>query len=259
MFRLIHYPTHRDANIKYKHNPYHGQFIGIHSHSHITSSKLPPASPKNVDFALTTQVADAIADDIVHYLPPPSGDGQTTTPPIKLTGHSLGGAVAVIVAAKLKIRGYRVDKVMTFGAPKATDARGAERLRELLSVLRVTHERDPVPLMPLARAKWKAASTGQKQEQKQEEVAGFVAKEAVFRRELGEKNDDEDYDAGRGLCSVGEAEGDGGLGVGVGKGVLVGGGGNGGGGGGIGSSASYSHFGSQVRICPRRTLDTMIL
>lgn len=39
---------------------------------------------------------------------------------------------------------------MTFGSPKVTDAPGAELLRGVLPVLRVTHERDPVPLMPMA-------------------------------------------------------------------------------------------------------------
>lgn len=43
-----------------------------------------------------------------------------------------------------------IIQVMTFGSPKVTDAPGAERLRGVLPVLRVTHERDPVPLMPVA-------------------------------------------------------------------------------------------------------------
>lgn len=50
---------------------------------------------------------------------------------------------------------FRLHQVVTFGAPKVTDAPGAERLCDLLPVLRVTHERDPVPLMPLAP--WDAA------------------------------------------------------------------------------------------------------
>ncbi|CAM9933146.1 unnamed protein product, partial [Laminaria digitata] len=91
------------------------------------------------------EVADAVADDVVQFLE----DGAE----IKIAGHSLGGAVAVIVAAKLRLRGYDVGKVMTFGAPMITDAAGAALLRDFLLVMRVTHERDPVPLTPLGRAK----------------------------------------------------------------------------------------------------------
>lgn len=40
-------------------------------------------------------------------------------------------------------------QVMTFGAPMVTDAAGAAKLKALLPVMRVTHERDPVPLTPL--------------------------------------------------------------------------------------------------------------
>lgn len=38
---------------------------------------------------------------------------------------------------------------MTFGAPMVTDAAGAAKLKALLPVMRVSHERDPVPLTPL--------------------------------------------------------------------------------------------------------------
>lgn len=47
---------------------------------------------------------------------------------------------------------------MTFGAPMVTDAAGAAILRDLLPVLRVTHERDPVPLTPLASESRTAAA-----------------------------------------------------------------------------------------------------
>lgn len=40
-------------------------------------------------------------------------------------------------------------QVMTFGAPMVTDAAGGAKLKALLPVMRVTHERDPVPLTPL--------------------------------------------------------------------------------------------------------------
>ncbi|CAM9476681.1 unnamed protein product, partial [Scytosiphon promiscuus] len=87
------------------------------------------------------EVADAVIEDLEAFLEPGAE--------VKLAGHSLGGAAAVIVAAKLKLRGYIIGKVMTFGAPMVTDAAGAAILRDLIPVMRVTHERDPVPLTPL--------------------------------------------------------------------------------------------------------------
>ncbi|CBJ26506.1 lipase class 3 [Ectocarpus siliculosus] len=87
------------------------------------------------------EVADAVIEDLEAFLEPGAE--------VKLAGHSLGGAAAVIVAAKLKLRGHNIVKVMTFGAPMVTDAAGAAVLRDLLPVMRVTHERDPVPLTPL--------------------------------------------------------------------------------------------------------------
>ncbi|CAM9779508.1 unnamed protein product [Ectocarpus sp. 4 AP-2014] len=87
------------------------------------------------------EVADAVIEDLEAFLEPGAE--------VKLAGHSLGGAAAVIVAAKLKMRGHNIVKVMTFGAPMVTDAAGAAILRDLLPVMRVTHERDPVPLTPL--------------------------------------------------------------------------------------------------------------
>lgn len=119
------------------------------------------------------KVADAVADDLERFL---ERDG----PPIMLTGHSLGGAVATIAAAKLKIRGYRIGKVMTFGTPKITDACGAERLHGFLPLLRVTHERDPVPLMPFARAAWRVALADQ------EEITGTVLDAPELEAETGD-------------------------------------------------------------------------
>ncbi|BDS06482.1 hypothetical protein NT6N_15220 [Oceaniferula spumae] len=67
--------------------------------------------------------------------------------PICITGHSLGGSVAILLAAILDHRGYEDVSVVTFGQPKITDFHGAESLKTL-NVLRVVFEQDPVPLMP---------------------------------------------------------------------------------------------------------------
>lgn len=67
--------------------------------------------------------------------------------PLRLTGHSLGGAVAVIVAAYLEKEGYIVERVVTFGQPKITTEQPP--LPRLMSVLtRVINEMDVVPMLP---------------------------------------------------------------------------------------------------------------
>lgn len=66
---------------------------------------------------------------------------------IILTGHSLGGALAIIVAALRIAAGERVDRLVTFGAPRA----GYSRLVEILAGVDVRQYRrgdDPVPLVP---------------------------------------------------------------------------------------------------------------
>ncbi len=67
--------------------------------------------------------------------------------PIRTTGHSLGGAIAVIMAMYLQRDGYSVDQVITFGQPKVTNVTGAE-VFESLSLMRVVTPKDIVPLVP---------------------------------------------------------------------------------------------------------------
>lgn len=67
---------------------------------------------------------------------------------ISATGHSLGGAVATILALYLDIDGLRVGRTVTFGQPKITNVAGAARIGEL-EVLRVVEPDDLVPLVPL--------------------------------------------------------------------------------------------------------------
>lgn len=67
--------------------------------------------------------------------------------PLRLTGHSLGGAVAALLGLRLQRAGHSVAEVVTFGAPKFTDNNGRE-LAGNLPLLRVTNARDPVPACP---------------------------------------------------------------------------------------------------------------
>jgi hypothetical protein len=63
------------------------------------------------------------------------------------TGHSLGGAMAVVAALRFEARGLPV-RVVTFGQPKATNAAGARRADSLLDVTRFVRGRDAVPQVP---------------------------------------------------------------------------------------------------------------
>jgi pimeloyl-ACP methyl ester carboxylesterase len=67
--------------------------------------------------------------------------------PIRTTGHSLGGAVALILAMYLDVDGFHVDRVVTFGQPKVTNLTGAVRMQHL-DITRVVTPDDLVPLVP---------------------------------------------------------------------------------------------------------------
>jgi triacylglycerol lipase len=66
-----------------------------------------------------------------------------------ITGHSLGGAIAALLAIYLVEGGYDVEKVVTFGQPKFTTTEGVKRLG-FLNVTRVVDENDIVPMLPPA-------------------------------------------------------------------------------------------------------------
>lgn len=69
------------------------------------------------------------------------------TQPIRTTGHSLGGAIAVITAMQLQREGYNLGEVVTFGQPKVTNLAGANAFSSL-PVTRVVTPKDLVPLVP---------------------------------------------------------------------------------------------------------------
>ena len=68
----------------------------------------------------------------------------------QLTGHSLGGAVAVATALLFRSRGVAVSKVVTFGAPKL-GPRETRDAAEPLDILRVVQKDDLIPLLPMSR------------------------------------------------------------------------------------------------------------
>lgn len=66
---------------------------------------------------------------------------------IHTTGHSLGGAVALILAAYLHSDKFSVATVTTFGQPKVTNFEGANSLNHL-DIKRIVLPNDLVPLIP---------------------------------------------------------------------------------------------------------------
>jgi hypothetical protein len=64
----------------------------------------------------------------------------------RITGHSLGGAVAMVLAMFLVEDGFEVDRLVTFGQPKVTDQGGSNSVRT--SITRVAHDKDVVPMIP---------------------------------------------------------------------------------------------------------------
>jgi hypothetical protein len=65
---------------------------------------------------------------------------------MRITGHSLGGAIAIILADYLVKDGYKVERVVTFGQPKVTDLEGKSITRS--GITRVAHDQDVVPMLP---------------------------------------------------------------------------------------------------------------
>lgn len=64
-----------------------------------------------------------------------------------LTGHSLGGAVAQVLAMYLDVAGYKIDQVITFGQPKVTNITGTLKFKHL-NITRIVTPNDLVPLVP---------------------------------------------------------------------------------------------------------------
>ena len=89
-------------------------------------------------------VAEAIYVDLKPYLKP---NYKTY-----LTGHSLGGAIAALLAVYIIEDGHKVVRVVTFGQPRFTTAVGVERLGSL-PILRVVDENDMVPMLPPATSR----------------------------------------------------------------------------------------------------------
>ncbi len=65
----------------------------------------------------------------------------------RITGHSLGGALAVLLTYYLTVDGYNLERTVTFGQPKVTNHDGVEKFKHV-SLLRVINSKDPVAYVP---------------------------------------------------------------------------------------------------------------
>ena len=90
--------------------------------------------------------ANHLLRDVLPLLAPPYDKRAT----IELSGHSLGGAVAFLLAIKLKLLGYNVVKLTTVGAPRFCHSSSAPRLSKLLppDTLRIEDDLDIVTYLP---------------------------------------------------------------------------------------------------------------
>ena len=90
--------------------------------------------------------ADFLLADLEPLLATPGNPRAT----VELCGHSLGGAVGLIVALKLRKRKHNVVRVTTFGSPRICHTSSVHALTAQLPAdcLRVENEYDIVPFLP---------------------------------------------------------------------------------------------------------------
>ena len=74
--------------------------------------------------------------------------------PLVFTGHSKGGPEAIVMARLAQLRGWTVDRVVTFGAPQFISGSGAEKLANNLKMDQYIMRGDPVPKLPSDRVDW---------------------------------------------------------------------------------------------------------
>ena len=94
--------------------------------------------------------ADAIADIWPRLVDAIEAEVKRRDRPIWLTGHSLGGALALYAAWLLKRRFVPVHEVLTFGAPMIDNRVACDAFnREFAGrIFRYVNGRDPVPKLP---------------------------------------------------------------------------------------------------------------
>ncbi len=65
----------------------------------------------------------------------------------RITGHSLGGAMTLLLGMHLDKEGFKVKEITTFGQPMVTNEECTKKFSHL-PILRVINSQDTVPLVP---------------------------------------------------------------------------------------------------------------
>lgn len=105
----------------------------------LMSFKIPDAHLGLMVHAGFKRATDELYADIKPYL----RAGYRT----RVTGHSLGGAMAALLMMHLEADGWPVEQVLTFGQPKVTNEAGAEA-HKADPIFRVINDQDIVPQIP---------------------------------------------------------------------------------------------------------------
>ncbi len=122
------------------------QWIAVRGTANLNNIKLDIDYNKVVNDRLHIPLHKGFADmalDAYQFVKPRLKPGYE----VRVTGHSLGGAAAVILLMLLKEDGVTLGQAVTFGQPKVTNRVGVRKYQEL-ALLRVINDKDPVPLLP---------------------------------------------------------------------------------------------------------------
>jgi hypothetical protein len=122
------------------------QWIVVRGTSNFVNMQLDADYNKVVDSRLQIPLHKGFADSalqVYQFAKPLLKSGYET----RVTGHSLGGSVAVIVLMLLKEDGFNLGQAMTFGQPMVTNRDGVRKYRTL-PLLRFVNDKDPIPWLP---------------------------------------------------------------------------------------------------------------
>ena len=128
----------------------HKHFIGIEGTRDLSDLMIDAKAVRREDSRLTIPVHpgfEAVATAVYQDLK--VQQRLKTGYAVGLTGHSLGGAVAVLLAMRFDKDNTVVDEVVTFGQPMVTDNEGIAAFNALLErTVRVVACDDVVPFLP---------------------------------------------------------------------------------------------------------------
>ena len=148
-YKLVHYHTIPDVQVAYFlafNEILRTQIISIRGTSNIENAMVDISLKLRLDADVGIPLHHGFAysaKQVFTELKPLLKPGYKTS----LTGHSLGGAVALILAMYLDENQFNVERVVTFGQPKVTNIAGANKVSHI-NIIRVVTPLDVVPLVP---------------------------------------------------------------------------------------------------------------